>query len=111
MIGLRLNTVATIPEYRADMLALLDSPTWKPGRDIFYAGQAQTLVGKLSRLAGGTYWVHHLLSHMYTSITNTLAKNIEFLNDSLDEFKRLVETIRANNYKCYGSRLIQGRTV
>ena len=70
MLGLRLNThrlsVAILLEYRASVLALLllDSPTWRQGRYRFHVGQAQTLVGKLSRLAEGAYWVHHLLSHM-----------------------------------------------
>ena len=91
MLGLRLNThrlsVVILPKYRAGVLALLDSPTWKPYRHIFHASQAQTFVGELSRLAEGVYWVHHIVSHMYTSITHALAKNAEFLNDSLEEFK------------------------
>ena len=92
MLELRLNTrrlsVAILPEYRAGVLALLDSTTWRPGRYRFHIGQAQTLVCKLSRLAEGAYWVHHLLSHMYTSITHALAKNTEFLDDLLNKFKR-----------------------
>ena len=115
MLGLRLNTcrlsVAILPDYRAGVLALLNSPTWRPGRCKFHVGQAQTLVGKLSRLAEGAYWVHHLLSHMYTSIAHALAKNTEFLNDSSVDFRRLVNTIRANNYKCSEVRSIQGKTI
>ena len=97
MLGLRLNTrhlsVAILTDYRAGVLALLDSPTWRPGRYNFHVGQAQTLVGKLNCLAEGAYWVHHLLSHMYTLIAHALAKNTEFLNDSSVDFRRLVNTI------------------
>ena len=52
------------------------------------------MVGKLARLAEGANWVHHLLSHVYTSIAAALAKNVALLKDSSQEFKDIIHTIR-----------------
>jgi hypothetical protein len=56
------------------------------------------MVGKLARLAEGANWVHHLLSHMYTSIAAALAENVVLLAESSKEFKDVIRTIRTGAF-------------
>ena len=88
----------------------IHQPGYKAIED-FTLVRPKTLVGKLSHLVKGAYQVHHLVSHMYTSIAHALAKNTEFLKDVSEEFKKIVRTIRAKNYTCSGTRSIQGQTI
>ena len=108
MLGLALNTrqlyVAILPAYRTDVLQLLNT-TWRDGRCAFYLGQAQTLVGKFGRLGEEAYWVYHLMSHMYTSISRALAASKVFLLEASPDFNLLVGCICTNNYKASDNRL------
>jgi hypothetical protein len=59
--------------YLSECLDLLNN-TWHANRRQFTIKQAQQMVGKLARLGEGANWVHHLLSHVYTSIAAALTK-------------------------------------
>jgi hypothetical protein len=71
MLGLIIDTnKLTIPiphKYFKEVLDLLNS-TWHPNECHFKVSEAQTLTGKLARLAEGANWVFHLLSLIYLSI-------------------------------------------
>jgi len=101
MLGLILDTntmTVGIPRsYLSECLDLLNS-TWHVNRRQFKLKEAQEMVGKLARLAEGANWVHHLLSHVYTSIAAALAKNVVLLKDSSQEFKDIIHTIRTGAF-------------
>ncbi len=79
-------TVSMTPEYVAEIRDLLDI-TWHHARKRFTVSEAQSLTGKLARLAEGAHWVFHLLSHLYTSIAHALAENKKLLSESSEEFQ------------------------
>ena len=101
MLGLVIDTtsmtVSLTSQYISEIQDLLDN-TWHLHQKCFSVSEAQTLVGKLARLAEGAYWVFHLLPHLYTSIAAALVCNIEFLGTSLEEFKCLVDDIKRNTH-------------
>ena len=101
MLGLILNTdtmTVGIPRsYLSECLDLLNSK-WHVHRRQFKLKEAQEMVGKLARLAEGANWVYHLLSHVYTLIAAALAMNVALLNNSSQEFKDIIHTIRTGAY-------------
>ena len=101
MLGLIINTdrmTVGIPQaYLTACLNLLNS-TWHSSRRRFKVKEAQQMVGKLARLADGANWVHHLLSHVYTSIAAALAENVVLLAESSQEFKDVIRTIRTGAF-------------
>ena len=101
-LGLNINTrrlvVAITKEYKTDTLKLIQTH-WHKERKRFKAIEASKLTGKLTRLAEGAPWVHHMVSHLFTSIALALAQNKEFLRSASSQFKSLLETIKAKNFK------------
>jgi hypothetical protein len=85
MLGLIINTntftVGIPPDYVKEVLNLINT-TWHLHHHCFTIGEAQRLTGKLGHLAEGAQWVFHLLTHLYASITYTLANNKQLLVDS-----------------------------
>ncbi len=106
VLGVSLDThamaVSMTPEYVAEVRELLDT-TWHINRKRFTVSEAQSLTGKLARLAEGAHWVFHLLSHLYTSIAHALAENKKLLLESSEEFQAIVKDIKSGIYKTYGS--------
>ena len=98
-LGLAYDTVAltkgTTDEYRSNLLLMLDE-RWPKERCYFVAKDAQTLVGKLARLAKGARWVFHILSHMYDQIALALASNRALLAVSSPRFRAYTQRIRQN---------------
>jgi hypothetical protein len=95
-------TVAMTPDYVAEVRRLIDK-TWHSGRKRFTVSEAQSLTGKLARLAEGAHWVFHLMSHLYTSIAHALAENKALLSESSEEFQTIVADIRLGKFTTYGS--------
>ena len=97
-LGLRVNTrrlsVAITKDYLEGTLRLIQTH-WHKGRKRFKAIEASQLAGKLTRLAEGGPWVHHMVSHLYTSIALALAQNKLFLESDSDQFKSLLKAIQA----------------
>ena len=60
--------------------------------------EAQELTGKLGHLAEGTYWVLHLLTHLYASIAYALSENKRFLEDSSPEFQTHIKSLRSGDF-------------
>lgn len=106
ILGISLDThtmsVSMTPEYTAEIRELLDK-TWHLNRKRFTVSEAQSLTGKLARLAEGAHWVFHLLSHLYTSIAYALAENKKLLLESSEEFQSIVKDIKSGIYNTYGS--------
>ena len=106
VLGVNLDTdkmvVSMTPEYVAEIQALLDK-TWHKHRRRFTVSEAQSLTGKLARLAEGAHWVFHLLSHLYTSIAHALSDNKKLLSESSEEFQTIVADIKSGKYNTYGS--------
>ncbi len=101
-------TISMTPAYVAKIRALLDA-TWHKHRRRFMVSKAQSLTGKLARLAEGAHWVFHLLSHLYTSIAHALSDNKKMLSESLEEFRTIVTDIKSGKYNTFGSE--QGKHI
>jgi hypothetical protein len=101
VLGIDVNTrrlsVAITADYRRGVLDLINS-TWHVGRHQFKINEIEKLLGKLARLAKGARWIHHLMSHMYTSVTYALSESKNFLARSSREFKELVHEIKARRF-------------
>ena len=78
MLGLNLDTnrliVAILSSYVGNVRDIINA-TWHKNRRTFIMSEAQQLTGKLGHLAESAPWVHHLLTHLYTSIAYSLAEN------------------------------------
>jgi hypothetical protein len=92
-------TVAIPSSYVNEVWAIIDA-TWHKKRRTFIVSEAQTLTGKLGHLAEGAPWVHHLMTHLYTSIAYALAENKRLLTESSQEFCDIVESIRTGSFLC-----------
>jgi len=101
MLGLNWETrrmSVGIPDMYINEVRAILKDTWHTGRDQFYAGEANKLVGKLARLGKGAPWVYHLMSHMYTSIAHALGENKKELKKFSPAFRSLIDTIGARNF-------------
>ena len=94
--------VSMTPEYVTEVRNLLDT-SWHSSRKRFTVSEAQSLTGKLARLAEGAHWVYHLLSHLYTSIAYALAENKHLLSESSEEFRTIISDIKLGKYDTYGA--------
>jgi len=47
-----------------------------------------------------TPWVHHLMTHLYSSIAYALANNKRLLTESLQEFCDFVKSLRTGSFPC-----------
>ncbi len=105
ILGVSLDThamaVSMTPGYIAEIRELLDT-TWHLNRKQFTVSEAQSLTGKLARLAEGAHWVFHLLSHLYTLISHALVENKKLLLESSKEFQTIVKDMKLGIYNTYG---------
>ena len=83
-------TVAIPSSYGNNVWDIIDV-TWHKKRRTFIVSKAQTLTGNLGHLAEVAPWVHHLMTHLYSSIAYALAKNKRLLTESSQEFCDVVE--------------------
>lgn len=102
ILDTHMMTVSMTPEYVAEVKHLLDT-TWHTGRKRFTVSEAQSLTGKLARLAEGAHWVFHLMSHLYTSIAYALAENKKLLSEASKEFQTIAADIKSGKYDSYGA--------
>ena len=95
-MGLHLNTnqlIVAIPNsYVSDVHDLINT-TWHKNGRTFIVSEAQQLTGKLGHLAEGAPWVHHLLTHLYSSIVYSLAENKRLLMESSPGFCDVVQSL------------------
>ncbi len=92
-------TVAIPSSYVNEVWAIIDA-TWHKKRRTFIVSEAQTLTGKLGHLTEGAPWVHHLMTHLYTSIAYALAENKRLLTESSQEFCDILEAICTESFSC-----------
>ena len=68
-IGLVWNTrkltVGITPEYRDEIIELIDGP-WNSTPRSFTALEMEKLIGKIARVGEACSWIYHLLPHLYT---------------------------------------------
>ena len=95
LVGLEINTramtVGISPQYRAEVLHILQS-TWHSGRQSFTVKEMELLVGKLGRIAQAFRPLYYLMSHLYSSLAYALRANKAYLVSTSRQFKKLVET-------------------
>lgn len=94
IVDTRTLSVSMPPDYIKDVRSLLDS-TWHCHRRRFTVGEAQQLTGKLARMAEAAPWVYHMLSHLYFSVGAALSENRKLLEESSEEFRTLMQSIRS----------------
>ncbi len=95
LLGLEINTramtVGISPQYRAEVLHILQS-TWHSGRQSFTVKEMELLVGKLGRIAQAFRPLYYLMSHLYSSLAYALRANKAYLVTTSRQFKKLVDT-------------------
>ena len=77
MLGLNLDTnrlTVAIPSSYVGNVRDIINAAWHKNRRTFIVSKAQQLTGKLSHLAEGAPWEHHLMTHLYASIAYSLAR-------------------------------------
>jgi len=102
-LGLTLDTnklIIAIPgSYVREIYDLINT-TWHKNCQKFIVSEAQQLTGKLGHLAEGSPWVHHLMTHLYASITHSLAENKRLLTESSQEFRDVVQSLQTGSFYC-----------
>ena len=97
LLGLRINTrsmtVGVTDEYRTGVLELLDT-TWHTGRDAFYVGEMEKLIGKLGRIGQAYRPIYHLMPHMYASVAYALRENEFFLAANSRKFRAMLKQLK-----------------
>ena len=73
-------TVAIPRSYIANICEIINK-VWHKNCRTFIPSKAQHFTGKLGHLAEGAPWVHHLMTHLYSSIAYALAKNKRLLTE------------------------------
>ena len=95
LLGLEINTramtVGISPQYRAEVLHILQS-TWHSGRQSFTVKEMELLVGKLGRIAQAFRPLYYLMSHLYSSLAYALRANKAYLVKTSRQFRKLVDT-------------------
>jgi len=95
LLGLEINTramtVGISPQYRAEVLHILQS-TWHSGCQSFTVKEMELLVGKLGRIAQAFRPLYYLMSHLYSSLAYALRANKAYLVTTSRQFKKLVDT-------------------
>ena len=67
--------------------------TWHKNLRTFIVSKAQQLTEKLAHLAEGAPWVHHLMTHLYASISYLLAEDKRLLTELSQEFCDVVQSL------------------
>lgn len=97
LIGLTFNSrllrIGITQEYILQVLQILDTE-WPKGFRNFTLDSIVTLAGKLARLGEAAPWVFHLMTFIYSSITNALRCNEKFLLKKDFRYQSFISSIK-----------------